>query len=1128
MANQKIGSLVLDLRARLDSFKSDMEKASSIMKNEMASIGRNAAMIQLPFAAIGGYAMKAASDFKAAERDIRVSTGATGQSLKELGQVVKDVYANADESMAEIGRAVAQLSQRTGLTGEPLKKLTEMMLDVGKVFGGDITTNIRSTTRLFGDWGISTEKQRESLDKLMKVAQVTGINTGRMMETMVYYGAPLRQLGFTFEQTALMLGKFDKEGVNAEMVIAGLGRALGKFNQMGMSPADGLAAAIKQIKEASDTQANALGRSLVGARPGAAENFVAAIREGRFDLEELNKRLRENKDTLAEAAQASEKFSDKVTKAWHEVELALLPLGGELLKTFKTDLLPIIKDATAMLAKLGQAFSELPDPIKNMAIGVGTLTAALATGAPLLGLWLEKTLGIATAMKTIAGLIGSEALAGMLGIGGLATVAGVGAYVQGSKEMNKRLEDAGMKAGKPGDYGPLKDYVALQNIMDDLYTGKVEPGFKLQLGKNLGQLGNLNLPISQKTGARIPTEEEKAYAAQIDKTVQSILDKNKVTEENVDVMNAAIKAGASLADVEQYLGDRINLGTGYTDKNLKAIQALKIAVYMDKEDVSFFADLTKDAEKSMKATSDLIHAQGINLFGMPIAEKVVPNAQVEGYAKIIESFANRKDDARETASAIGVMVSSGYDLREVYEQYGRLLEDQPELFDKSTRKLLEHGRILSIFRDSWREITSTISGSFGNAMVEAATKGKAAFKDMATSILDSFKSMIKRLLSQLVDDMIRPMMTTIRGYISGALGNASMGGIGGGSLGGGIASMGSIAMSPFGTPYLGMSGSGASGGMGGSSLAASLGSMGTMGAMLGVTGGGMLGGLFGGGGLGKGIGMAAGGIGGAFGGAAAAYGLSGGTMGAGALAPMLSFLMTNPIGWAIMAGLGGLAIGNILYKSPADRAAQETGRDFGGIKMKTSDFTSFASSLGLNKSGYEGIRKDLLSSPKYLTEVAYPLAKQQGKINEFLSSLSNVQTAWGTFDFRSPFETWMKTGSAGALNTAFEKAFAQSQALELNLPDWRTSLDAAGGDSTSTTRVRLNRPITSGSNNSGTVSIPGESGSRDPVNITIINNVVDAQGVDTLTREKVIPSIIDALRMNTGNSRVLINRALEA
>jgi hypothetical protein len=55
--------------------------------------------------------------------------------------------------------------------------------------------------------------------------------------------------------------------------------------------------------------------------------------------------------------------------------------------------------------------------------------------------------------------------------------------------------------------------------------------------------------------------------------------------------------------------------------------------------------------------------------------------------------------------------------------------------------------------------------------------------------------------------------------------------------------------------------------------------------------------------------------------------------------------------------------------------------------------------------------------------IGYNAAVAQGKVEQFLTSLESIETAWGTFDFREAFEEGLATGNWLDLNDAFVEAF---------------------------------------------------------------------------------------------------------
>jgi hypothetical protein len=167
-------------------------------------------------------------------------------------------------------------------------------------------------------------------------------------------------------------------------------------------------------------------------------------------------------------------------------------------------------------------------------------------------------------------------------------------------------------------------------------------------------------------------------------------------------------------------------------------------------------------------------------------------------------------------------------------------------------------------------------------------------------------------------------------------------------------------------------------------------------------------------------------------------------------ASAMGAMFTNP--WtAVIAGgvLGTIALVRALRGKDAwEAGSPEAKRDF-GVDLTKDQFRQFATGLGLSESQTYGIRKDLMSSPLFLTTVAGPLAQAQGTMDQFLKSLESVKTSWGTFDFRKAFELGQSTGDWAELNRQFVEAFGNSQALSKALPDFASKLAAVSSAASS-------------------------------------------------------------------------------
>jgi hypothetical protein len=174
-------------------------------------------------------------------------------------------------------------------------------------------------------------------------------------------------------------------------------------------------------------------------------------------------------------------------------------------------------------------------------------------------------------------------------------------------------------------------------------------------------------------------------------------------------------------------------------------------------------------------------------------------------------------------------------------------------------------------------------------------------------------------------------------------------------------------------------------------------------------------------------------------GTSAGIGTAGVGAGAGGASSIAAF-MTNPITIAVVGAIAaGFVSYKLFHKSTSEAGSMETRRDL-GVNVSSDQYKSFYESLGLDDNSAAGIRKDLSVSPKFLVEIAAPIAKANGQMDRFLKNLETVKTAWGTYDFRDAFEVGQATGDWQQLNDLFIEAFGNSEALGNSISDWQALL----------------------------------------------------------------------------------------
>lgn len=294
------------------------------------------------FTALGVGLVHIAGQFDDAFDTIQTQTGAMGAQLDGLKNDFNSALKGSVGDTQQTADALAGLSARLNLTGQPLVDLTKQLVNLSHLTGADIPASVDSITRVFGDWSIATGKQSQALDELFRASQATGTGINEIATLVVQFGAPLRQLGFNFEQSITLLGKWQKEGVNTELVLGGLKKALGNFSKAGEDPVKALQAFIAEIQTAGSTaKANQIAIAELGVKAGP--DFAAAVREGRFSYQELLDTVTNGQSTINQTTSDTADWQESLQMLKNDALLAVNDQATALFNFLDETAIPVLQ-----------------------------------------------------------------------------------------------------------------------------------------------------------------------------------------------------------------------------------------------------------------------------------------------------------------------------------------------------------------------------------------------------------------------------------------------------------------------------------------------------------------------------------------------------------------------------------------------------------------------------------------------------------------------------------------------------------------------------------------------------------------------------------------------------------------
>lgn len=315
---------------------------------------------------LGAAALKLGSDFDAAGDYIRIATGATGEQLDSLYESFKNVAKNSPADLQTVGIAIADLNTRMGVSGPLVEQLATQFVDLGRLTGKDVAALIREGSQAFADWGIAAEDAGYYLDSLWDISQTTGISIDALMSQVQQFGPVLRQMGLGFEEGAALLGSFERAGVDTGAAMTGLSKAVALAAKEGKSASETISEIFNSIKNAkSDTEATSIAVEIFGAKAGP--KLADAIRSGRMSIDEVMKSLRENRDTIAQAAADTDGWQESLARLKNRALVAISPALDN-----------IVAAMDAFTASLGPVVDRLMPKLEAVFAAVGPIIARVA------------------------------------------------------------------------------------------------------------------------------------------------------------------------------------------------------------------------------------------------------------------------------------------------------------------------------------------------------------------------------------------------------------------------------------------------------------------------------------------------------------------------------------------------------------------------------------------------------------------------------------------------------------------------------------------------------------------------------------------------------------------------------
>lgn len=182
--------------------------------------------VTAPIVAIGAASIAAFNEVDAGLDIVAQKTGATGDELEDMCQIVKDLATEIPTDFETAGAAVGEVNTRFGLTGQALDDLSAKFIKFAQLNDTDVSTSIDNVSSVMNAFGMDASEADNLLDALNATGQATGIDMDTLANALSSNAAQLKEMGLTAQQAAGFMGMVEMSGLDTSAAMMGLKTAI--------------------------------------------------------------------------------------------------------------------------------------------------------------------------------------------------------------------------------------------------------------------------------------------------------------------------------------------------------------------------------------------------------------------------------------------------------------------------------------------------------------------------------------------------------------------------------------------------------------------------------------------------------------------------------------------------------------------------------------------------------------------------------------------------------------------------------------------------------------------------------------------------------------------------------------
>lgn len=422
------------LRPSADEASESMDDlAESVTQGNMMQAGEIISGLGDKIVDLGGKAVEASLQYQQSLGVLKANTTLSKQELEQLGGVAQNVFkSGVTDSIEEATQATALMKQSFGdLNNQQLTQLTGQVMTLSQRTGTDVNENVRAASKLMQSFGLDAQ----SAFDLVASGYQNGLNkSGDFTDTLNEYAPLFQQAGFSAQDMFEVLKNGTENGAMNTDKVADAVKELqirlgdGSFEKVMGSFSQNTQDAFNKWKEGKATVKDVATSIQNDLRNMSPEQQQQALSQLSTQFEDLGTKagsslfdIKGGFDDVKGAMDSATESdpSQEWQSTWNEFAASMQQIG--------TDVLTALQPVLDFVARMMEAFGNLPAPVRIFIEVVAGLMGVFALLAPIIASIISIVSALAPVFSAIAGVVGTVAgvLSGPLVLGIAAAIGAV-------------------------------------------------------------------------------------------------------------------------------------------------------------------------------------------------------------------------------------------------------------------------------------------------------------------------------------------------------------------------------------------------------------------------------------------------------------------------------------------------------------------------------------------------------------------------------------------------------------------------------------------------------------------------------------------------------------------------------